>query len=286
MQIELSSDPVAFSALVGDFLAARLERNLLATVLSTAGLGGPAVDQAPLFAAGREDGELVAVALRTPPRFMLATGFGDQDSATALLDAWLQVDLEVPGIGAEPATAEAVAAAWQGVFGGRVEVATEMAMHSLSEVIPPAHQPAGGLRRASEDEHELVLQWVYDFFDEVRADSNAGVPTMVERSLNHGRAYLWYAEQGPGALVMHAPTLHGLARIGPVYTPPALRGHGYATAATAALSQVLLDGGAERCTLFTDLANPISNKIYASIGYVRFGDWRELRFVTPAERAA
>jgi predicted GNAT family acetyltransferase len=285
MQIKLSTDPVAFGALAGDFLAARIERNLLATVLSAAGLPGPAADQAPLFAAGVQDGEVTAVALRTPPRFMLATGFGDLAAAAALLEAWLQVDPEVPGIGAEPATAEAVAAAWQDVFGGTVELATEMAMHALSEVVAPARPAAGSLRQAGSAERELVVQWVYDFFDEVRADSNAGVPTMVDRSLEHGRAYLWDTGEGAGALVMHAPTLHGLARIGPVYTPPALRGHGYATAATAALSQLLLDAGAQRCTLFTDLANPISNKIYASIGYARFGDWRELRFVTPAEGA-
>jgi predicted GNAT family acetyltransferase len=30
--------------------------------------------------------------------------------------------------------------------------------------------------------------------------------------------------------------------------------------------------------LFTDLANPTSNRIYAAVGYERFADWRECRF--------
>ena len=34
--------------------------------------------------------------------------------------------------------------------------------------------------------------------------------------------------------------------------------------------------------LFTDLANPTSNKIYAEVGYRRFADWDEHRFTTTA----
>ena len=61
--------------------------------------------------------------------------------------------------------------------------------------------------------------------------------------------------------------VHGMVRIGPVYTPPERRGRGYASAATAALSQRLLDAGAEEVLLYTDLANPVSNSIYQRIGY-------------------
>ena len=56
-------------------------------------------------------------------------------------------------------------------------------------------------------------------------------------------------------------------RIGPVYTPPDRRGHGYASALTAGASQDQLDRGRRFVFLFTDLANPTSNKIYQAIGY-------------------
>ena len=52
-----------------------------------------------------------------------------------------------------------------------------------------------------------------------------------------------------------------------MYTPPPLRGRGYATALVAALSQALLDDGRQRLFLITDLANPVSNAIYARIGF-------------------
>jgi len=66
-------------------------------------------------------------------------------------------------------------------------------------------------------------------------------------------------------------TGHGAA-IGAVFTPLEHRGHGYASACVAALSQRQLDAGREFCCLYTDLANPTSNKIYQAIGYVPVTD--------------
>ncbi len=73
------------------------------------------------------------------------------------------------------------------------------------------------------------------------------------------------------------PMPHGIV-IGPVYTPPELRGHGYASAVTAGLSQHLLDSGYQFVALFTNLANPISNSIYMKIGYKPLGDFNEYKF--------
>ena len=56
-------------------------------------------------------------------------------------------------------------------------------------------------------------------------------------------------------------------RSGPVYTPPAARRRGYASALVAEASQLQLDAGRRFRFLFTDLANPTSNHIYQTIGY-------------------
>ncbi len=61
-------------------------------------------------------------------------------------------------------------------------------------------------------------------------------------------------------------TPHGI-RISGVYTPPEWRGHGYASACVAHLSQRMLDDGRSFCFLFADLDNPTSNDIYQQIGY-------------------
>ncbi len=85
--------------------------------------------------------------------------------------------------------------------------------------------------------------------------------------IEQGRVHLW--EDADGQVVhltaANAPA-HGVARVGPVYTPPEQRGRGYASAAVAGVSQALLDQDARVC-LFTDLANPTSNRIYAALGF-------------------
>ena len=73
------------------------------------------------------------------------------------------------------------------------------------------------------------------------------------------------------------PTRRGVG-VNLVYTPPPLRGKGYASSCVAALSQLQLDSGYQFCVLYTDLANPTSNSIYHKIGYVALCDSDEYVF--------
>jgi predicted GNAT family acetyltransferase len=75
------------------------------------------------------------------------------------------------------------------------------------------------------------------------------------------------------AVVRRTPSSSSVAF---VYTPPALRGHGFASAVVADLSQRELDAGQSWCSLFTDAANPTSNHIYTEIGYQPRCDFRHL----------
>ena len=77
----------------------------------------------------------------------------------------------------------------------------------------------------------------------------------------------------------------GVARIGPVYTPPDQRRRGYAGAVTVAVSQLAADRGAEQVVLFTDLANPTSNALYQRIGYRPVEDRLALIFESAARSA-
>jgi predicted GNAT family acetyltransferase len=93
----------------------------------------------------------------------------------------------------------------------------------------------------------------------------------------------WEDEGKPVSLAGWGGKTPNGIRVGPVYTPPELRGRGYATALTAEVSQRLLDGrlfdGRRRfCFLYTDLANPTSNAIYERIGYRRAAESAEIVF--------
>ncbi len=103
---------------------------------------------------------------------------------------------------------------------------------------------------------------------------------LVEHRLTSAEAGfdLWEDGNEPVSLAgWSGPTPNGI-RIGPVYTPPDLRGRGYATALVAELSATLLEQGRRFCFLFTDLANPTSNAIYERIGYVRVCESAQVSF--------
>ena len=90
--------------------------------------------------------------------------------------------------------------------------------------------------------------------------------------------WLWEDGGQPVSLAgFGGPTPTGI-RIGPVYTPPEHRRRGYATTLVADLSSWLLGHGHRACFLYTDLANPTSNRIYVEIGYQRVCDAMEFSF--------
>jgi predicted GNAT family acetyltransferase len=102
---------------------------------------------------------------------------------------------------------------------------------------------------------------------------------MAEGRVAEGIFWLWADESGaPVALAGHTPIVAGMSRIGPVYTPPELRGHGYAAGATIAATRAAQAQGAGEVLLFTDLANPVSNRLYQRIGYRPVSDRARLEF--------
>ena len=77
---------------------------------------------------------------------------------------------------------------------------------------------------------------------------------------------------GPVVAMAHASAPHaGVARVGPVYTPPGARGRGYGAAATAAATAAILAAGATPI-LYTQLDNPTSNALYQRLGYECVGE--------------
>jgi hypothetical protein len=145
----------------------------------------------------------------------------------------------------------------------------------LGQLVEPS-PPPGRLRAATPTDAELCLEWFQVFLD--AAAEQAGRPherlggEHVDRELIDGkvaREEIWLWEDAEGEVVhltAHNPPSFGVARIGPVFTPKEQRGRGYASAGVAGVSRMLRERGAEVC-LFTDQANPTSNKIYAALGY-------------------
>jgi predicted GNAT family acetyltransferase len=154
------------------------------------------------------------------------------------------------------------------------------AMHVLAEVHDPPRPSPGRLRSASDGERELLVAWERDFAREAGIGQGDRAQQVVEARLARGGQFVW-DDDGPVSTLVLSPPIAGTVRIGPVYTPPPYRRRGYASSAVAGAARGMLAAGARRCMLFTDLANPTSNKIYAAVGFRKCGEWEEHAFVRP-----
>jgi uncharacterized protein len=280
MEVVRLDDAAAFLAEAEPLLLADEARHNL--ILGIAGTIRDAPDLYPLRSLWlvREDGEVVAAALRTPPYNVILAKPRSSAALAALVEAVAAE--EIPGVvGTEPEIHE-FAELWSQHNGVPGRVNMRQGVYALDQVELVPNVP-GSARVATDDDRELALHWWIAFGDEVLHEGGPG-RQRAEASVDHklssptGGLLLWEDGGEPVSLAgWGGPTPNGI-RIGPVYTPPALRGRGYATAVTAELSQRQLDGGRSFCFLYTDLANPTSNAIYERIGYRRVAEAAEVVF--------
>jgi len=278
MSFVLTRDPEEFMARAGSLVMSRLECNVMATVLVNLREGAFGEGKALFGYSLAPDGNPVGAAMRVMPYPLLTSSVAESEVAS-LTELWLTEDPAIPGVVGIPATARAIAAEWARASGGVTRIRMRQAMHELTEVVDPVHRPAGALRPAALGERAMLIEWMRGFATE--AGVVAGdVERHIDARLRLGGLAVW-EDGGPVSLVGVQPRVAGIVRIGPVYTPPRSRRRGYAGAAVAAACRRALAEGAERCTLFTDLANPTSNKIYGEVGFRAIADWEEHEFEPP-----
>jgi uncharacterized protein len=235
----------------------------------------------PYLAIVQTNGKIQAVAMRTPPYKLLLSKALDFN-ALALITEDLQNDPEqLPGVSGLVAEVETFLQAWQTLTGQSFRQVMEMRTHRLTQVESVA-TASGSLRLATESDRPLLIEWHTAFASEIGELISLDAEKAVNTGLNQQSIYLW--EDGiPVSWATAKKFLPTAARIGPVYTPPEQRCKGYATACVATLSQKLLDRGCDRCFLFTDVANPTSNRIYHAIGYRPICDWHDYSFILKEE---
>jgi uncharacterized protein len=176
----------------------------------------------------------------------------------------------------------AFARAWARRTGVRHQPGMRQRIYRLDTVVPPERTPPGRLRRAEARDRELAVAWMEAFHDDTRTE-RTNPQGSVRRWSDAGDLFLWDDGEPRCMTAIVRRTPNGAAVAG-VYTPPALRGRGFASACVAAVSQGALDAGARFCFLYTDLSNPTSNAIYTRIGYRPVGDALDVLFVDAPER--
>ena len=271
MLVERLPDARTFLDVAGPYLGEReAEHNLLFGIAANL-IRDPhrAMTAPPYFAAVRRDGEVVAAALMTPPFNVVMSWTADPDAVVALAADLERGRFPVPGITAPVEMARRFVEHWAGRHDVLPQRIIAERVYRVERVVAPRGVP-GAVRLADTSDRDLLVDWMDGFLREAlpHGDPEQAV-AMVDSSLRTGTRvfHLWEHDGRPVSVAgVTGPTPNGI-RVGPVYTPPADRGHGFASAVTAAASQAQLDQGRRFVFLFTDLANPTSNKIYQAIGY-------------------
>jgi predicted GNAT family acetyltransferase len=208
----------------------------------------------------------------------------DRALIEALADRLASDGATLPTAGGPVQVADVFAARWSEATGAAASIQMQERIYECTAVVHP-HGVGGAMRPYSTADRPVAIEWMRAFFDEALPGSPEGrVESFVDgRAAGNGSFVLWEDDGRVVSLAGHAGDTPAGARVGPVYTPPELRGRGYASALTAALTEQLLERR-RFCVLYTDLANPTSNSIYQRIGYRAVTDVTVWRFEHDAPR--
>ncbi|MED1508880.1 GNAT family N-acetyltransferase [Bacillus proteolyticus] len=261
IQLHVYEEALRFKEDVTSFLEKNEQANNLI-------LGVLQVVQEPIFMAVAKRGEEVTIVfLQTVKRQMIvATSEIAEEDIVELAKELTKVYPDIPGFIGNKKVIKKLAEEIAILEQKKIVVGMEQGVYELKRVKKKWND--GIFRTINSDELPLIEKWIYQFCEDVK------LPTTKEEAKQTAHTLittnrLFGLEVG-GKLVSVAaktrPTTNNIT-VNFVYTPKEERKKGYASNCVAALSQRMLDEGYKTTTLYTDLANPTSNKIYQEIGY-------------------
>ena len=276
-------DPKQFEDEAGAFLAAReAQNNLILGLITGLKAGRRFGPEPPLFFVVREGSRVIGAAIRTPPFNLLLSAGTPEHALGSVLGALEENTLDLPGVGGPKALAERAAADWSARRGVSCRLVMAQRIYQLSTVTAP-RPVSGRMRVATDSDLDIIATWFEAFVREAMPSrDHAGHSTSrqtAEYWIGGGGLRVWDDDGLVSMAGAGGATPNGI-RVSAVYTPPEMRRRGYASALVAALSQEQLDRGKRFCFLYTDVANPTSNKIYQDIGYRAVSEDEEWQFTS------
>jgi predicted GNAT family acetyltransferase len=265
--VHSTTDPQAFLASSGDFLGARpVEHSIILTNAAHAHLEG-------VWTSVVRDGQVVAASMVTPPHTLQVSLAGDDD-LLALAHHHHAAGRRLPGVGGMRRPASAFAGHWSRLCGATVSERMALGVFVCDEVVATA-PPAGFFRAARAADEEQLVRWGRRFIDEIAhgVEEDAGIAARIRS----GQVHVWERDGQIVSMAALSSRERGYSRVQLVYTPREQRGRGYASACVSELVQQEMAAGG-RCMLYTNLANPVSNKVYQAIGFRRVSEAVTLEF--------
>ena len=126
----------------------------------------------------------------------------------------------------------------------------------------------GNFRWITKNDQSTIQQWVYDFAASINQPLEMEQASKrVEELIQGGKLAGWEVDHQLVSMANASRPTKNNITINFVYTPKEFRNKGYATNCVAELSERLLESDFSSTSLYTDITNPTSNKIYMEIGY-------------------
>lgn len=274
MEVRRVADPSAFLAATNSLLLADEARHNLILRIAGTLRDHPALYPEHRLWLVEDAGRVIGAALQTPPFNLVLARSATERATEALAEQLCEDGVELPGVVGAIPEVDVFAEAWEARSEQRRRLRTQQRIYRLTEVRPIA-PVSGRPRRATEVDRSLLLDWIAAFADEALGEAASplsNIERTVDTRLRGAGGFLLWEDREPVSLAGWGGQTPNGVRIGPVYTSPELRRRGYGSAVTAAASADRLSAGRRFCFLYTDLANPTSNKIYMDIGYERVCD--------------
>ncbi|MBX6386889.1 MAG: GNAT family N-acetyltransferase [Microbispora sp.] len=271
MKWTITSDVEEYASAAEPWLLRDPVRNTIVLTVLRGIRGGQFADDPLMGWVTDDEGEVAGAFSHTPPRPLLL-GNVLPGTLPALAAELIERERAIPGVTGPVPAAEAFAVAWWRPEDRR----RSERLYRLGRLAAAA--APGKARLVTTTEIPEAAGWFRAFEEEAEGEVSADPTPVVAARVNREELLWWEDEGRPVSLAGVSAPIAGMSRIGPVYTPPELRGRGYGSAVTHAASRKALDDGATEVLLFTDLSNPTSNSIYQRLGYRPITDYATIHF--------
>ena len=272
VQITSSDDPVWLRNKAYEFLVSQpVLHNMILTLLEAR----IACREDGRYWVATDGGTVAGVVLQSPLNYDANLTPMPREVVEAMVDAISESRHALPGVNGEAATAARFAGRWTERNKCAAVPTQGLRIYEVDHVNSPA-KAEGRLRQAVATDRDKVVDLMRDFYVGI-GEQHGNLERIVDMRLAAGQFWLWEAG-GPVSLAASSLSVAGVVRVQAAYTPAPLRNRGYGAACVAALSKQVRASG-QRCMLYTDLGNPISNAVFRRIGYRCVADGLRYRFV-------
>lgn len=234
-------------------------------------------DQQPLMAVVTDStGQNYAIAVMTPPYpIIVQSDPVNLEAFERLLETLEGSGWQIPGVNGVSDASDAFTRIWQERSGQPVRLSTRLRAYELREV-RELEFPPGVMRIAEVNQAQRAANMLNAMSEEIgQKQARLATRESALKIIQQGGAFFWVVDRQVVSFTLaNRPQVKGICISG-VYTPPQHRRKGYARALVAEVSKEMLSRGYELTNLFTDLANPTSNKIYQEIGYQPVCDYHQ-----------